>query len=329
MDGKYIFVGGYAGSGKSACIDFLKEFKDTRDLGPEIRIITDPDGIISLKTIFENCWTPYQIDMAIKRFMKLIKTLSKTKSSPYYGRNFNKILFDDFGELSQEYAKSLYSFKFKGIWFGIDNFRAAFSRRLQNKFNISLPDFTTDMYIGYPEKDFYTLTKKYIDDIISRTLVYHNCSNAKNIIINEPFASMNADNMLEIINDAKIIIVNRDPRDMYSTGIKNKLRFVPRESVDQFISWYKFMHKRSEKAATNKENILKIDFEDLVGNYKDTKKKIITFLKLTEGDHIDQFKFLDPNKSVKTVGLWKNYPDQKEINKMKVELKDYYDFDRE
>lgn len=328
MDIKYILVGGYAGSGKSACIDFLKEFRNTEDLGPEIRILTDPDGIINLKNIIENCWTPYQVDIAIKRFIKLIKTLSKTNSAPYYGRNFNKILFKDFERVSKDFIKNLYSFKFRGLWFGIDNFKAAFTRRLQNKFKISLPEFSTDMYIGYPVENFNQIAKNYIDTLIEKTLESHKSKSADNIIINEPFASMNGDNILEILNRAKIVIVNRDPRDMFVTGVRNKFRFVPKESVDKFISWYKFMHERSEKASKNK-NILRINFEDLVGDYENTKKIIVKFLELDEADHVNQFKYLDPKRSIKTVKLWKGYKNQKEMDKMKEELKDYYNFGKE
>lgn len=329
MDRKYILVGGYAGSGKSACIDFLKETEGTVELGPELRIITDPDGLINLKTVIENCWTPYQIDMAIKRFKKLIKTLSKTNSAPYYGRNFKKILFEDFEKLSMDYIDNITAFKFNGVWFGIDNFFSAFSRRLQNKFKIKLPDFTKEMFIGYPEEEFYTLTKKYIDDLITKTLEFHNNTEAKNIIINEPFASMNGDNMLDLIPDAKIIIVNRDPRDMYMTGYTKKWNFVPRDNIEKFISWYKFMHKRSEKASTNTNNILKINFEDLICKYDETKNKIFSFLQILDKEHVNKLKFLDPKKSIKTIGLWKKYYNQSEMEKMQIELHNYYNFNKE
>ena len=78
--------------------------------------------------------------------------------------------------------------------------------------------------------------------------------------------------------------------------------------------------KRNEK---NDQRVLRINFEDLILQYDDTKKTVFDFLDIDGSDHVNKFKYFDPNVSNNNVGVWKKYKNQDDINKIYKELKEY------
>ena len=78
--------------------------------------------------------------------------------------------------------------------------------------------------------------------------------------------------------------------------------------------------KSNEK---NDHRVLRINFEDLIYKYDDTKKTVFDFLDIDESDHINKFKYFDPKVSIKNVGIWKKHENQDDMNKIYEELKEY------
>ena len=83
------------------------------------------------------------------------------------------------------------------------------------------------------------------------------------------------------------------------------------------------MLKQSYKNAENDDRVLRINFEDLVFKYEETKNKVFNFLGIDKSHHIDKFKHFNPEISKKNVKIWKNHPNKDEINKIFNELKEY------
>jgi hypothetical protein len=74
--------------------------------------------------------------------------------------------------------------------------------------------------------------------------------------------------------------------------------------VDDFILWYKFMQIQTRKN-TNQRETLRLNFEDLVMNYDNSRDSIFKFLEIDAIQHKYPMSNFDPKKSKKNVQLWK------------------------
>jgi hypothetical protein len=127
---------------------------------------------------------------------------------------------------------------------------------------------------------------------------------------------------MKYFDNIKLIIVDRDPRDIYVDMVKGKLLLSydisKTGNVDKYIKWHKKL-RNSIKNIEDNNNILFLKFEDLVCNYQSSIKKISEFIG-PNFTHINQNKHFIPEESINNIGLWKQYDKQEEINKIKVEL---------
>ena len=114
--------------------------------------------------------------------------------------------------------------------------------------------------------------------------------------------------------DFKLIMVDRDIRDLF---ILNKYIWVPvwgentyfPTDVHEFIEFTKSY--RATEEIVNCNRILKIKFEDLIYNYETTKSIVEQFIGLDPNNHIEQYKYFDPRKSIKNTQLFNIKPEWK------------------
>lgn len=126
----------------------------------------------------------------------------------------------------------------------------------------------------------------------------------------------------EFYGDFKLIIVFRDPRDIFAEQEKYKYLYRSQVSSNDICLYgdkledvirYRadVMKARMEQVDMVKSKIpssklLVLKFEELVLNYNEIKPKIETFIGLDSNDHIEPYKYFDPNKSAKNIGVYKN-----------------------
>ena len=255
-------------------------------------------------------------DVAIKRFIKLIKRLSNKYCYPYFWKSLKNSFSNEFYEISIEYINNLIDFSYRGMWIGINNPIYKVFWKINLSFNMRILKYSKPIYVSCSQESFISITREYFEKLISRTL------HKGKVILNEPFSSLNAKKVLKYFNSARMIIVHRDPRDSYC-NLKNETSdFFPKD-VEQYIKLYKYMLKQSYKNAENDDRVLRINFEDLVFKYEETKNKVFNFLGIDKSHHIDKFKHFNPEISKKNVKIWKNHPNKDEINKIFNELKEY------
>jgi hypothetical protein len=118
----------------------------------------------------------------------------------------------------------------------------------------------------------------------------------------------------------KAIVVDRDPRDIYLLS-KYVLRYeskrcVPTDTTEQFITFFKSQRKQKNNA----DNVLHLNFEDIVYEYESTKEKIMRFLDLKE--HSAPLKFFNPEISINNTQLFNIFKD--DLSLINKELKDYF-----
>lgn len=322
-----IGVSGYGYTGSGAIIDYLKEYDECEVLDQfEFNITYMPHGVQDLEYhLTKQISRFYSSDAAIKNFMKLVDFYNSPRS-PYRRMTGNK-----FKEISLEYVRGLVQLEWSG-WWSYDSFinsplynnvRFRLYNRYINlwekifkvKFKIPQND---KMYLSIYPDNFYNASREYIKNIIDA----FQCDNSKKLVLNQPFEANAPRNSMKYFSDAKAIIVDKDPRDLYVLAKKvilNNARFIPTDTVFDFIKYYKLCRT---KRVDEDIDILYVKFEDMIYEYDKTKEKINTFLGIN-GTGAKKRHF-DPMISINNTQLYLKYTDlDNDIRIIEKELMDY------
>mgnify|MGYP000040499047 CR=1 FL=1 len=318
----FVSVCGYGWTGSSAYVSILKEFTRCDSIGKEFRLIKDPFGLIDLQNSLMHNWEFIRHDVAIRDFLWFCKILSR-KGSLVSGpaSNYNELLSSDFYKISCDYIESITDLTYVGDS-SVHRYRSSntglFFNKLKSKFGIY--NNTGIMRISKPTNDkFIYETKLYIENIFNN---FCKKNEIDTVVLDQAIPVLNINNAMKLFDSMKVIIVDRDPRDIYVNLIKRRkligYELSNNTSVNKYIKWHKLLRSHQEDIY-DKKNILRINFEDIVLDYKPTLKKINLFL----GDrytHDKSMEFFDPLKAIKSIGLWKKYEDQNSIK----EIQEYF-----
>ena len=132
----------------------------------------------------------------------------------------------------------------------------------------------------------------------------------------------NVKRYLNYIRDLKVIIVDRDPRDVYIQAMRDGDHVLPHDPL-LFAKQYRDMRRTIDDEIKD-PRILRIHFEDLIYRYDFTTKQINEFLGISEEKHKDLRKHFNPDISIRNTQLWindKNYNNQIKI--IEQELEDF------
>jgi hypothetical protein len=110
----------------------------------------------------------------------------------------------------------------------------------------------------------------------------------------------------QYVPNLKTIMVCRDPRDVFMTGLNLKEYWIPYADVTKFVKWYDISLKNFPRIDPD---VLNLRFEDLVLHYDTERKKILNFLDLEINDHTNMKTNFAPEMSIKNIGLWKGRKD--------------------
>ena len=339
---KIIDVSGFGHSGKSSISEFLADHEDffSFPVNVEFELFRVSGGILDLYySIYEN-WNLIRANNSIIEFDKLIhrigivqnkkrpKTIWKSSSHGY-----NQFFNNQFINISENFINDLIVFKQNTFWpyerLYLSDFNL-FAEKLKSKIfkNIS----TTDVFYTN-RNNFIFLTSKYIYDLFNQV----EDRTASNIILNNAFDPYHPNVCLNIIENSFSIVVDRDPRDIYSSLIDSKMGYVPEfeknniyrdikkkmlsiEKIDDFILRFRTIKENIQYHENPR--LLRIRFEDFILNHKEVKDQIYKFLGNDNFVKKDILKF-KPEDSSKNIGIWKNYKDLPEIKKIEKELFEY------
>ena len=162
------------------------------------------------------------------------------------------------------------------------------------------------------------------------TLIASLSDSKKTVVINQAFPADRPEFSFPYFKDPKAICVSRDPRDMYllaKSVAKHKARFIPTDSVDDFIVYYKTIMSNITQDELNKRNILRINFEDLIYKYPETIAKIAEFTGIS--NHTEPLRYFNPEISIRNTNLRKKFPQYRlDIDKIEQALGTWlYHFD--
>lgn len=330
---KIITCTGYGGTGSSAITDLLKEFQNVYSYGDtEFRFLQDPNGIRDLEYgIIENNERNIT-DYRIKHFKKRMKFLNNNlihSYKKYFGKNF-KVYTD-------MYIKSLIKLQWEGYSPKdileetlLKKFLYYTERFIQKKIfhlkegGAKIYKNKTPMSYTYITKTyFYEQTKEYLNKLFLEILK----EEKEYLALDQLVPPNNINKYLDYFYDIKVIVVDRDPRDLY---LLNEIfwheAWIPTKNIELYIEWFKLLreHQKIEIPYENKNRILRIKFEDMIFNYDTTLRKILSFLEISEKDHNEKKKFFNPEVSIKNTQLFKKYKEyENEIEIIEEKLKEF------
>lgn len=321
-------VCGYGYSGSGAAISLLKEFEGVKCLNnrevQEFTLSYISDGLEDLEfNIVSNPSKGTRCDIAIYRFKLLID---------YYERSYNRFTGGHFREYTDEYLNNLIQVKWKGI--RVFEYQRSWKRWVyfaKNKVSVFLRRFNInrrffparECYMSIFPESFEEYTRAYVAKLLGGN------RDKECLLLDQPFSAGNPLHSMRFFVDPKCIVVDRDPRDLYvmiKHVYKSNASFIPINTIDNFIKYYKIV--RDDRLWKGSSLIYRVQFEDLIYNYDSTIKGIENFVGPILGTHVYSKKYFDPAISIANTHVYPNYPEDAEaITKIEYELKDYlYDF---
>jgi hypothetical protein len=324
----FICVSGYGRTGSSACIDLLKEFEFVDGPDKEFRIAKDPHGLIDLESSLVDNWELVRHNTAIIDFLEYCSMLGRNDGIfKKTGKGFSEILHVDFMEESMEYVNRVTNF----MYFGDTMIRRynlnalqSFKQRLKSKFGLSN---AAPMYFSRPnEERFIKETRQYLISLFENYAVN---KNIRKVILNQAIPPTNINKALKYFDNGKLIIVDRDPRDIYATMLKEGsflgADVISNDSVHKYIEWHK--HTRNQVAydassAVMQNKVLKLNLEDFFLHYSETINSIKEFINI-DFSHIDKGNKFKYKNTKKCVGVWKGVLSQDAALQIEKELGEY------
>ena len=319
---KFISCASYYGTGSSAVTDLISEYDNVYSFtDEEIRFLHDPDGIDDLYYHIVENPNRHNSGHAIKRYKRLVDFYS---GAWWYGKKYSRLFGDNWKKCSYDYINSLIDFSYKGGWFydlydrGMPYY---FVKRAPQRILSMIPVIKrfapTHPYKGQitycttvEKDDFILKTKKYIESLFDSVIP----SEYDSVMVDQLIPSSNIDRYTRYFDDIKVVVVERDPRDVWMCErYVWREGVIPSDSVEDFCKWFKYsrMNRRKEDVDNGVTTLL-VHFEDLVFDYYNARKKLESWLGLDPSRHSKGMKLFDPSRSINNTRIWKRYPDEKE-----------------
>ena len=286
-------------SGSSAVTDFLAEFDCCSAFGGvtdeeirgknhsyEVDFFRGVNGILDFERI---CESPYFITQnnSIREFYKQV----------YYNYNSQCPIYDDF------YVSETNNFLHKLIDYEIPD-------------NGKLLGVKTSKTLSLTE--YRKLGKDYIANVLK------NIPSKEYLVLDQFLTLQNPQKELldSYFDNYKIIFVWSDPRDMYLRGIAHKAQWWLPEDPELFVRFF-IRNTESYFCENKNSNILCISFDELCNNYENETKKIKDFLSINNENHINRYKYFNPEISKNNTKLWKTSDKYDELKFIEQHLSQY------
>ena len=328
---RLITCASYYGSGSSALTDLVSEYEGVKSMTDyEFRFVHDIDGVADLEYHLVDCHNRHNSGHALKRYKKLCEF----NHGIWFIERYEPFFQGKFLDISLDYIQELTDFEFKGKWFMDMYDRGHFYyylKSLQNKIyrrlHIKMNSMSHEVTLcSHPSREFFLdCTKRYI----SRLLDAANYEQMPILMMDQLLPSSNINKCLRYFpDDTRLVIVTRDPRDVFFAE-----KFVWHEGVvphepELFCKWFDYTHSSGNGETPDPEKVLFINFEDLIYDYANTKYQIERFLDLQPDMHLKPFGKFNPKRSYVNTQLWRIFDDPESLSLIEHRLCKYlYDYE--
>ena len=327
---KKIACVGYHATGAGVIDDFFREFDNVAQGGyeAESRYLQDLDGISDLEFHLVECPNRLKTAVVIERFLRYAFE-SRRMYEKVYGKHWMSIC--------QDYVKSITKFQYVG-----NNTHAVIARNPYARIRLFLcrainklkpPKYRHPNWYNYfpgfkvyhaciGGQEFIEKTQHFIEVLCEQ--IPHN-EKTEYCMIDQMIAGNYPERYLRYVKDLKVIIVDRDPRDLYIHMVLHNDQKLPHD-VSQFCDIYKDIRHRMGRI--DEDKVLYLNFEDMIYSYHETTKKVMSFVGVSESHHVAPFSHFDPQKSIKGTKQWLKHPEfNHEISYIEKELPEFlYDY---
>lgn len=324
---KIITCTGHYGTGSSAITDLMKEYSNVScKTDFEVALIYEYNGINSLHY--------HLVDNPTRQGNRVIYDfLNNCRNLAFYGTemNYQKYFKGVFWASTCEYVEkiggqSLDVINWKGFqeksplyksFFRVINKLYSITHKESYKFITGQPPIP--YYLHTVDKNYFmTCTKEYLKNLLEAI------NDKEFLMIDQLVSSSKIDNCTRYFDDIKVIVVDRDPRDIYLS-----MKYIWRDNLGKelsgnirlFCEWYEWLRRLDTK---QKDKYLYIQFEDMLWDYDNTIEKIEKYCGLDNTKHIEKGKYFAPEISKRNCELWDQYECEKEnIEYIEQYLKEY------
>jgi len=299
---RLLFIAGLGSTGSSAVCDLLAGYKHVFCPSQEWRIWVDPDGLVDLaqRLSFES--SLFWQTTAIERFNTLVRRLVKRGLGPYSKLRLPEYVRVIYLRIARDVRVSFNTESYQGLWYGNSNHMLAMANFAMRKFAWKSPLINKRMWLAniMDRRDSFHVIGKIVDSALEDYLIGQN---ADLFAVNENFSILFADAILEMHPGAKIVVVLRDPLDVYADSLRVGWLAMPYD-IDQFIRWQNTMFNQVRRAKSRwADRIHVVWFESLCVNYEDELTRLKAFIPGVLNS-LERQRFF-PERSKKNIGQWK------------------------
>ncbi len=316
-----VAVTGYYGTGSSAVIDLLREYDNIQvvpDIGMDYEhsVFFAPGGLFELCAKLLHGISPQGSDMAINDFVDAMKRLNDNDFG-WFG-SYEKLFGNKFMMEVNKFVNKISTVRnctnsnhSKKVRFSIIKavaqlFIHIFTGKKIVKYGRWYVEDGKKVFFSMPSsEEFYQAAKEFTSGYFR---LFQTSSTTTHVIFDHLIWPQQVDEFTNCFEDNfKVIIVDRDPRDVYISDqylwsvppIGYSKAHFPSNMIEFIEEW-----KRTIKATSKSNNILKIHFEDLIYNYEETISKIENFIKIDPNKHRYKKQFFCPENSIENTQVF-------------------------
>jgi len=332
---------GYYSTGGSIIRDIFREFEPDFELSIEFRLLKERFGLLELERTIAQDYAAENIHLAIRDFIWLTTNLARKsgrlkKAGFSYDMHTNGI----FSTATKKFIEEISDYSYPMDWHFYDferSYLSQISRRVKNKIltkNLRIKEGDTLATMSYPSREKFLLAaRKYISSILSGIQDVNGRPKDSVVGLHNAipiFSTDMIDRSLAYFSSCKVIITDRDPRDVFVNYPKDSYgRYLP-QGDDLMVKAHAFVHfyksiRKNQKAVAQHPNVLFLRFEDVCENYDQMYDQIINFAGIDKSDHKNKGKIFSPKESIKNIGMWRNAKSDlaKAVSYIEEELDDY------
>lgn len=316
---------GFGATGSSVVTDYLKEYDSIQVLDKaEFTWVSSYDGLCNLDQRVNH---PYGRTSDSIQAIELYRQLCKKKART----------FERFGLTADVFSKSVENFlnsiiQTRWTWSNdsipkgwlhrkIKRYANRYISRWEKKHGCRWTGFPLDeVCLSVKPENFDEAVRRHVREIMTAMCP----DQTKPIALDQPFPGNNPQASMKYFEDAYAVVVDRDPRDLYTfarTRLLGRAHFMPINKVEDFVTYYRALRKGQPYTEPN-ERILFLRFEDMVYHYDEATAKLRDFLGLPENPNPKSI--FDPAISMPNTQVWKRFPQfAKDIEYIERELPEY------
>ena len=324
-----VSVSGFGYTGSGAVKDYLHEYTNIKISKAEFGFLCASDGLATLANHVMHPTNRTGVTYAISRYEQLTKRYESTFCKTY---SVNK---KQYRETVDEFINSITTVCWEDFYHLTTGFFSnIIINELLSKRVVPHIEFVLKKQIRlFPMKKvrlsgpsgcFYEAAKKHV----SKLLDLMKLGNSEYVVLDQAFSANNPQVCFPFFDNSKVIIVDRDPRDLYVFShemLAGFGHFMPISNVIDFVNYYKCIRENQPYLLPD-DNILLLRFEDLVYRYESTTERIRAFLGLPENKN--RFAFFNPDVSIGNTQVYKRFAKYHEdVEYIEEQLGDYlFDF---